>query len=157
MILADFTASDAAWITLAVFLVLVGLALAYALWRLGTTLKQVSVTVDHAEQEILPVVNKAGGTLDRVNNELDKVDVMTTSALDAVQAVDSIVRAVSNAVVTPVQKLAGLASGIRYGASSFASHRDFDEAVRAGKDAAARREADLVEDLGEAGWTKPSA
>jgi hypothetical protein len=151
MPLADYTASDFAWIALAAFLVLVGVGLFYFLFRLGETLGQVTKTVGHTEAEILPVINKAGGTLDRVNRELDKVDVMTTSATDAVKAADTAVRTVSGAITYPVQKLAGLTAAIRYGISSFLSGRDFDEAMRTAKDAAARREHDLAEDVAGAG------
>ena len=108
MLLGDYTASDFAWIALAAFLVLVGVGLFYFLFRLGETLGQVTKTVEHTEDEMLPVINKAGGTLDRVNRELDKVDVMTTSATDAVKAADTAVRTVSSAVTYPVQKIAGL-------------------------------------------------
>ena len=79
---------------------------------------------------MLPVINKAGGTLDRVNRELDKVDLMTTSATDAVKAADTAVRTVSSAVTYPVQKIAGLTAALRYGISSFLSGRNFDEAMR---------------------------
>jgi len=149
-VLADFSASDLAWVALAVFLVLFGIGLFYFLFRFGETLGQVTKTVEHTEDEVLPVINKAGGTLDRVNRELDKVDVMTDSALDAVKAADTAVRTVSNAVTYPVQKLAGLAAAVRYGFSSFLSGRDFDEAMRAAKEAAARREQDLAEDVAAA-------
>ncbi len=151
MALADYTASDFAWIALAAFLVLVGVGLFYFLFRLGETLGQVTNTVEHTETEMLPVINKAGGTLDRVNRELDKVDVMTTSAADAVQAADTAVRTVSSAVTYPVQKLAGLTAALRYGISSFLSGRNFDEAMRTAKEAGARRERDLAEDVANAG------
>ncbi len=148
--IADFTASDAAWIALAAFLVLLGVGLFYSLFRLGGTLSQVTRTVENTETEVLSVVNKAGGTLDRVNRELDKVDLMTDSAVDAVKAADTAVRTVSTAVVTPIQKLAAAVAGVRYGFSSFASHRDVDEAMRAAKEAAARRKQDLASDLVDA-------
>ena len=82
-------------------------------------------------------------------------DVMTTSATDAVKAADTAVRTVSSAVTYPMQKLAGLTAAIRYGVSSFLTGRDLDEAMRTAKDAAARRERDLAEDVANAGT--PSA
>jgi uncharacterized protein YoxC len=148
--LADFTGTDFVWVALAAFLVLVGVGLFYALFRLGETLGQVTKTIEHTEAEMLPVITKSGGTLDRVNRELDKVDVATDSALAAVKAADTAVRTVSSAVAYPVQKLAGLVAGIRYGLSSFVSGRDFDEAMRTARDAAARREQDLAEDVAAA-------
>jgi uncharacterized protein YoxC len=155
VLLADYSASDVAWLALAAFLVLLGVGLFYALFRAGETLGQMTKTIEHTEAEVLPVIDKAGGTLDRVNRELDKVDVMTDSAVDAVQAADTAVRTVSGAVSYPVQKLAGLIAGVRYGISSLFTGRDVEEAMRAARDAAARREHDLAEDVAEAGRSQP--
>jgi uncharacterized protein YoxC len=151
MVLGDYTASDFAWIALAAFLVLLGVGLFYALFRAGETLGQLTKTIEHAEAEALPVVNKAGETLDRVNKELDKVDVMTDSALDAVKAADTAVRTVSGAVTYPVQKLAGVMAGLRSGFSTLTSSRNVDEARRAARDAAAQREQQLSDDVASAG------
>ena len=82
-----------------------------------------------------------------MNAQLDKADVATTSAVDAVVAVDKIVRAVSHTIAFPIQKLAGLIAGVRFGGSNLKTHHDVGEAVRVGKDAAARREQDLAEEL----------
>jgi len=150
VILADYTASDFAWVALAAFLCLVGVGLFYALFRLGETLGQVTKTVEHTEAELLPVISKGGGTLDRVNRELDKVDVATDSALAAVQAADTAVRTVSGAVTYPVQKLAGMIAGVRTGVSSFVSGRNLDDAMATARDAAARREQDLAEEVATA-------
>jgi len=145
------TTSEAVDVVLIIFLIVVGLAVAYAFWRLGVLFSQLRSTVQHTEEEVLPVINKTGGTLDRVNKELDKVDVMTDSAVDAVTAVDRAVRAVSAVVTAPVQALAGLAAAIRHGVSSFVTHRDVDEAVRTAKDAGTRRMSDLADELDQAG------
>jgi hypothetical protein len=99
----------------------------------------------------LPVINKVGGTVDRVNGQLDKVDVMTDSAVDAVDSADTAVRAVSMAITRPVQKVSGLAAGIASGAADLKANRSFRGAVEAGKTAAARREAELAEELSAAG------
>ena len=55
------------------------------------------------------------------------------------------------AVTRPVQKVSGFAAGMSYGASDFKANRDWRHAVQAGKDAAARRERELGEDLRDAG------
>lgn len=139
--------SDLAYLALAIFLLLTGVALAYALLRLGGVLGRASSLVRGTERELLPVIRKAGGTVDRVNEQLDKVDEMTDSAVDAVNAVAAAVRAVSAVVTRPIQKLAGLATGLRHGASTLRARGGWDEAVRAGKQEAARREQDLADDL----------
>lgn len=146
------TAIDVLWIALAAFLVLAGLGLGYALLRLGGALGRLSRAVRHAEDEVLPVIAKAGGTLDRVNRELDTVHEVTERAVGAVRAVDGAVRTLSEAVAYPAQKLAGVAAGVRYGVSSFLVHHDLDEALRAAREAAARRERDLAAEMeGEQG------
>jgi hypothetical protein len=142
-----FTASDAAWIGLAIFLVAVGLALGWAFVRLGSAFGRLSSLIKGTEREALPVIAKAGGTVDRVNAELDKLGQASDSAVDAVESVDQAVRAVSFAIKTPVQKLTGLAAGFSHGFASLRSKRDVGAAVQAGKDAAARREADFAEEL----------
>jgi len=82
-----------------------------------------------------------------VNAQLDKLDQATDSAVDAVDAVDQAVRTVSFAVKTPVQKLAGLASGLSHGFATLRTRRSWSEAVERGKEASHRRQADLEEEL----------
>ena len=96
---------------------------------------------------VLPVINKTGVTLDHVNTELDKIDVMTDSAVDAVSAIDRAVRAVSAIVTAPIEALAGLAAAFRHGVSSLVANRDVNEAVRTAKEAGTRRMNDLADDL----------
>src|SRR5437588_12922983 len=148
MALATFTWGDLADLALAIFLVAVGLALGYAFLRLGETFSRLSAFIRGTEQELLPVINKVGGTVDRVNDQLDKVDRMTDSAVDAVTSIDTAVRTVTNAVTRPVQKLSGLVAGASYGASELKARRNLRGAVDAAKEAAARREHDLADELG---------
>lgn len=145
------TTGQALDVVLAVFLVVVGLAVGYAFWKLGVLLSQLRRTVRNTEREVLPVIGKTGGTIDRVNSQLDKLDVMTDSAVEAVSAIDRAVRAVSVLITAPVQALAGVAAAIRHGVSSFMAHHDMDEAVQTAKDAAQRRMSDLADELDEAG------
>jgi hypothetical protein len=146
-VLLAFTAGDAAYVALAVFLLLVGLGLGYALLRLGETFGRLSALIRGAERELLPVISKVGGSVDRVNTQLDKLDQATDSAVDAVDAVDQAVRTVSYAVRTPVRKLAGLGSGLSHGFATLRTRRSWSEAVERGKDASRRRQADLEEEL----------
>ena len=105
-----FSAGDAAWFALAVFLVAVGLALAWAFVRLAATFGRLSSFIKGTERELLPVIAKVGGSVDRVNAELDKLGRASDSAVDAVESADQAVRAVSFAVKRPVQKLTGLSA-----------------------------------------------
>ncbi len=151
MVVAAFTSGDLWRLGLAVLLLAVGLSSAYLFVRLGGTVARLSSLIRGTEAKLLPVIEKVGGSVDRVNGQLDKVDRITDSAVDAADSVDTAVRAVSMAVTRPVQKISGLAAGLSYGAADFKSRRDWRHAVQAGKDAAARREQELSEELREAG------
>ncbi len=141
------TSSDVLDYALATFFVASGLGLAYMLVRLGGTFARLSSFIRGTEQELLPVITKAGGTVDRVNKELDKLDVVTDSAVSMADSADTAVRAVSTAITTPVKKVTGLAAGISHGFAALRARRDVKEAVSVAKQAAARREAELDEEL----------
>ena len=145
------TFGEVASLALSFFLVATGAGLLYVFLRMGGTLARLSSFIRGAENEVLPVINKVGGTVDRVNSQFDKVDLMTDSAVDAVDSVDTAVRAVSHAIAAPVQKLSGLAAGLTYGASELKTSRSWRAAVDVGKEAAARRERELAEELRTAG------
>jgi uncharacterized protein YoxC len=146
-VVVAFSFGDLADLALAVFLVAVGLGLAWAFLRLAVTFDRLSSLIRGAEREVLPVINKVGGSVDRVNVQLDKLDTATDSAVDAVEAVDEAVRAVSFAVKRPVQKAAGFSAGLSHGWASFKSRRNWADAVDEAKVAAERRERDLDEEL----------
>src|SRR5215210_6194408 len=103
--LVAFSAGDAAYVALAVFLLAVGLGLGWMFVRLAGTFDRLSSFIKGTERELLPVISKVGGSVDRVNGQLDKLDVATDSAVDAVEAADEAVRALSFAVKRPVQKV----------------------------------------------------
>jgi uncharacterized protein YoxC len=142
-----FSVGDLAQLALAIFLIAVGLGLGWAFFRMAVTFDRLSSLIRGAEREVLPVINKVGGTVDRVNVQIDKLDSATDSAVDAVDAMDEAVRAVSFAVKRPVQKLAGLSAGAAHGWSSLRTRRKWGEAVEEAREAAARREQDLDEEL----------
>ena len=142
-----FSSGDAARYLLAFFLLVVGLGLGWALLRLAATFGRISSFIRGTERELLPVINKVGASVDRVNAQLDKLDHATDSAIEAVDAVDQAVRTVSFAVKRPVQKLAGLSSGVSHGWATLRARRDWRTAVQSARDASARREADLDDEL----------
>lgn len=151
MQLLAVTAGDVAYYALALFLVAVGLGLAYAFFRLGGTFARLSSFIRGTEQELLPVIHKVGESVDKVNGQLDKVDQVTDSAVDMADSADTAVRAVSMAIARPVQKVSGLAAGLSHGAATLKARRDWGAAVQSAKEAAARRERDLEEELRTAG------
>ena len=151
MLASTLNSSDLWRIALAVFFFAVGIALAYLLIRLSRTADSVSDLIKGTEREVLPVIEKVGGSVDRINVQLDKVDQVTDSAVDAADSVDTAVRAVSMAITKPVQKVSGFAAGVTYGAADLKTKRGWKHAVQAGKEAAARREQELAEELRDAG------
>jgi hypothetical protein len=152
-----FSAGDAAYWALAIFLVVLGVGSLLALVKLGRLFDRVSSFVRGTERDLLPVVVKAGGTVDRVNYQLDKLDTVTDSAVSMADSADTAVRAVSTAITTPVKKVTGFASGISHGVAAFRARRNVGDAVSVAKDAAARREAEIDEDLRTAGHPEPEA
>ena len=81
-----FAYGNVAYVALAVFLVAVGLGLGWAFFRLAATFDRLSSLIRGTEREVLPVINKVGGSVDRVNAQLDKLDQVTDSAAEAVEA-----------------------------------------------------------------------
>jgi hypothetical protein len=150
------TAGDVAYYALAVFLVAVGLGTLYMFFRLGQAFERLSSFIRGTERDLLPVIVKGGGTVDRVNYQLDKLDTVTDSAVSMADSTDTAVRAVSTAIATPVEKASGVAAGLAHGIARFRATRDFAQAKEAARQAKERREADLRRDLREAGRTPPA-
>jgi hypothetical protein len=157
MTIVASTAGDILDYALAGFFVLSGLGLAYMLLRMGGTFGRLSSFIRGTERDLLPVIVKAGGTVDRVNDQLDKLDVVTDSAVSMADSADTAVRAVSTAITAPVKKVSGLAAGVSHGFAAFRARKDAGEAVRVAKDAAAQRENELDEELRKAGQDEPEA
>lgn len=151
------TGGDVAYWGLAAFLVLLGVGALYLCFRLGRLFDRISSFISGTERDLLPVVVKTGGTVDRINYQLDKADAVTDSAVSMADSADTAVRAVSTAIAKPVEKLSGLAAGVVHGVSSLRKTRSFSEAMETAKHAARQREADLAEDLRGSGPTPASA
>src|ERR687895_2883163 len=119
---------------LSVFFVASGLGLAYMLVRLGGTFARLSSLIRGTERDFLPVLQKAGGTVDRVNDQIDKLDVVTDSAVSMADSADTAVRAVSTAITTPVKKVTGLAAAVAHGAGALKARRNVRDAVTVAKE-----------------------
>ncbi|NLT93179.1 MAG: DUF948 domain-containing protein, partial [Actinobacteria bacterium] len=61
----------------AFFFVLVAVAAAYALFKAGATLGRVDAVLDDVDKQAVPLMQKAGTTLDGVNANLGNVDQIT--------------------------------------------------------------------------------
>ena len=147
MAVVAVSAGEIADYALAVFLVAVGLGSFWMLWKLGEVFGRLSSFIAGTERDLLPVIVKTGGTVDRVNHQLDKADTITDSAVSMADSVDTAVRAVSYAIAKPVEKVSGAAAGVSHAVSSFRKNRDLRGAIDDAKQAASQRAQDLHEDL----------
>jgi uncharacterized protein YoxC len=149
------SAGDLAYIALAIFFVVVAIGIAFVSWKLGETLGSLSAFIRGAQDDVLPVAVKTGVTIDHVNAQMEKVDKMTDSAVDAVAGVDATVRTVNAAVTAPVRKLSALAAAISHGFADLKTTRSWTHAKSAASSAAHEREQELDEELRDAegtGW-----
>ncbi|HUF01918.1 MAG TPA: DUF948 domain-containing protein [Gaiellaceae bacterium] len=149
------TSGDVLNYALAVFFLASGLGVTYMLLRMAGTFSRLSSFIRGTERDLLPVLVKAGGTVDRVNDQLDKLDAVTDSAVSMADSADTAVRAVSTAITAPVKKVSGLSAAVSHGFAALRSRRDVGEATRVAKEAAAQREAELDEELRAAGRPPP--
>ena len=146
-----FSAGDLAYVALSIFLILAALGVAFVSLRLGETLRSLSSFIRGAQDEVLPVVAKTGVTIDHVNLQMEKVDKMTDSAVDAVQGVDQTVRTVNHAVTAPIRKLSSLVAAISHGFADLRTNRSWSHAKGAATAAAHEREEEFDEELRAAG------
>jgi uncharacterized protein YoxC len=108
----------------AFFLVVVGIGLIYACIRLGTALSAAEKLLGDVDTEVVPLLKQATETLDGVNTELDKVDAVMTTVVDATEKVDATTRAVEAAISVPAKKAAAFGAGVSQAVSSFFSRRE---------------------------------
>jgi len=103
----------------AFFLVVVGIGLIYALVRLGGTLGSADKLLTDVDGEVVPLLKQATETLDGVNSELDKVDVVMSSVVDVTEKVDQTTRVVESAITVPAKKAAAFGAGVSQAVTSF--------------------------------------
>lgn len=127
----------------AFFFVVVAIAAAYALFKAGGTLGRVDTVLDDVDKQAVPLMQKAGTTLDGVNANLGNVDQITKDVADITDKIDAMANAVEGAVSTPARKAASFSAGVQGAVSSF---------MRRDKGASAGAETDA----GTA-WTAPAA
>jgi hypothetical protein len=113
------TAKAIMWLGLALLFGLAGVGLAYVLWRTGRILRRAEKDLHRTVDGVVPIIAKAGVSMDRVNDQLGKVDVMMDSAVDMTEALDTTVRAVSHAIVEPVRAVSSTVAGAAEAARSF--------------------------------------
>ena len=118
----------------AFFLVVVGIGAIYALVRLGGAMGKADKLLADVDTEVVPLLKQATETLDGVNTELDKIDVVMTSVVDATGKVDQTTRAVESAISVPAKKAAAFGAGVSHAVSTF-FNRGADGAAEADEQA----------------------
>jgi len=113
------TASEVFYYALAFFFVVVAVALAYALFRVGNVLGRADKMLEDIDREAVPLLRKSGETLDGVNGSLQNVDEITRDVADMTDKVNGLVSAVDSALQTPAKKAAAFGSGVQHAVSSF--------------------------------------
>jgi uncharacterized protein YoxC len=126
------TSSEVLRYAAAFFFVLVAIATAYALIKAAKTLERVDKVLADVDREAMPLMQKAGVTLDGVNANLTNVDDITKDVADITDKIDSMANIVEGAVSKPARKAAAFTAGVQTAMSSF-MRRDRAEASGEGE------------------------
>ncbi len=119
---------DIAWAdvlrgALSFFLIIVGVGIAYVCFRLGGVLSRMSTTVVRVTDEVVPILTRAQTTVDGINLELQRVDEIMVSAVNATKGAEKTVTSISNAVTAPVKKASGWAAAAKEAMATFRARR----------------------------------
>ena len=103
----------------AFFFVLVAVFLAYMLFKAARALERVDKVLADVDENAIPLMQKAGGTLDGVNANLENVDEITKDVAGITDKIDKMATSVEGAVTTPARKAAAFSAGVQSAVSSF--------------------------------------
>jgi uncharacterized protein YoxC len=123
-VVAMSTASVVLRYAAAFFFILVAIAAAYALIRAGKAMGQVEQVLADVDKEALPLMNKAGKTLDEVNVSLANVGEITKDVSQMTDKVDRMTGAVEGAVTAPARKAAAFSAGVTEAVGTFFKRGD---------------------------------
>ncbi|HQJ97547.1 MAG TPA: DUF948 domain-containing protein [Thermoleophilia bacterium] len=129
-VVAMSTASLVLRYAAAFFFVLVAVAAAYALIRAGKAMGRVEQVVTDVDKEALPLITKAGQTLDEVNTSLANVGEITKDVSQMTEKVDRMTSAVESAVTTPARKAAAFSAGVTEAVGTFFRRGDEGDQTR---------------------------
>lgn len=119
----DIAWADVLRAALSFFLVIVGIGIAYVCFRLGGTLRRMSMTVVRVTDEVVPILSRAQTTVDGINLELQRVDEIMVSAVNATRGAEKTVTSLSNAMTSPVKKASGWAAAAKEAMATFRAKR----------------------------------
>jgi hypothetical protein len=95
--------SDVLKLALSIFLVVTGLGLGYLFLRMAGVFARVGTSVTQVTDEVIPILTRAQTTVDGINLELQRVDEMMVTAVNATKGAERTVQTVSTAVTAPVR------------------------------------------------------
>ena len=119
----DIAWADVLRAALSFFLVIVGVGIAYVCFRLGGVLRRMSQTVARVTDEVVPILSRAQTTVDGINLELQRVDEIMVSAVNATKGAEKTVTSLSHAVTAPVKKASGFAAAAKEAMATFRAKR----------------------------------
>jgi uncharacterized protein YoxC len=103
----------------AFFFVVVAIFLAYMLFKAARVLERVDKVLVDVDENGIPLMQKAGTTLDGVNANLGNVDEITKDVAGITDKLDKMASSVEGAVTTPARKAAAFGAGVQSAVSSF--------------------------------------
>lgn len=139
----------------AFFFVVVAIFMAYALFKAAKALERVDKVLTDVGENGIPLMQKAGTTLDGVNANLGNVDEITKDVAGITDKLDKMATSVEGAVTTPARKAAAFSAGVRSAVSSFMNRDKSGDAASGGSGAGSAGSA-----AGDAppagGWSYPA-
>jgi uncharacterized protein YoxC len=103
----------------AFFFVVVAIFLAYALFKAAKALERVDKVLADVDENGIPLMQKAGDTLDGVNANLGNADEITKDVAGITDKLDKMASSLEGAVTTPARKAAAFSAGVQSAVSNF--------------------------------------
>ena len=119
----------------AFFFVVVAIFMAYALFKAAKALERVDKVLVDVDENGVPLMQKAGATLDGVNANLGNVDEITKDVAGITDKLDKMATSVEGAVTTPARKAAAFSAGVKSAVSSFMKRDKSGDAASGGSGA----------------------
>jgi uncharacterized protein YoxC len=142
----------------AFFFVVVAIFLAYALFKAAKALERVDKVLADVDENGIPLMQKAGDTLDGVNANLGNADEITKDVAGITDKLDKMASSLEGAVTTPARKAAAFSAGVQSAVSNFMKRDKSDKSGETASGAAAGWSYEDVsaETPGEAGVATPA-
>jgi len=136
----------------AFFFVVVAIFMAYALFKAAKALERADKVLADVDENGIPLMQKAGATLDGVNANLGNVDEITKDVAGITDKLDKMATSVEGAVTTPARKAAAFSAGVKSAVSSFMKRDKSGDAAFGGSEAGPAGSA-----TGDAGVATPAS